>query len=621
MSDRNGHAQAPERTANELREELRRERLALRLAETRAQRQVMEQSYGSGDFGRNMPDQPAYGGSSERDWYATGGRGGISDGRILPARWLPQTTQDLFDLQSRARLLADKNVIAQGILEDLQNYTVDVGFTWRLEPKDEAAAALAQEVQLALDECHESNEWPGLEQEAILRACVDGEPIGRVFANAGTPVFRWVEPELIVPPGGELDDNWSWGILNDPEDTWRATKYHISYDGQADEEYVDAWEIHHLRNNVRRGVKRGLPDFFSTEDALSESLKLIRNVRVGAAVQAAVCGFRQVGTSQTGAQSMIDAARTAVRPPDRYSEREVNLQYQPPGSLPVIGKNQTYIPSPWVTSGNANHVAALLACLRAIGHRWRMTEYQVSGYTGNIAELSYLAAGTPFVKKVTKEQARFGAYFARINWAFIRAMADAGRFGRSYQEIRQLLTLEYDTPDVTVVDSLKRTQQREIERRNGVVSSRIWAGEEGYDYDQVAQDLATEPSPQTGANPGSGVSGMGGTAPVNNTPQPVSFSFEGLQIAGMGELVEQLRQLHSAAPQVQPVAAPAPVIVPMFPGGGAAVPGPVRTHLVRDERGLVSEIRETREPAEDTFVQAIAAQVASLVGKEPGRAD
>src|SRR5262245_18163450 len=402
MADRLGIPETPP-TVEQLRADLDRERTAARLARARMQRTLYESLGGPADFAFNT--------DCEDGWrrLGTGGtrRTNLSTG-VDP--WLPQSEEELFVLQDRARYLADKNMVAQGILDDLQKYTIDTGFTWRLEPRDplddadvRAAEVLAAVVQAALDEFHRAHDWWSRERECLRRSVVAGEVLCRLFVRDALPVVRFVETGQVRRPADQSGTEWVWGVRTDPDDAETVLEYAVWYD-QTNPDLVPAEEIFHLRRNVDRGQKRGLPDFFSTEDALSETVKLIRNLRVGAAIQAAIAGFKQMSTGKEAADRAVAEWRAATRPRDPYTGKEMNLQHYPPGSLPVIGPQSQYIASPWVTSGNANHLGALLAALRALGQRWRMSEHQVSGFTGNIAELSIFAAGTPFVKKVTSEQ-------------------------------------------------------------------------------------------------------------------------------------------------------------------------------------------------------------------------
>jgi hypothetical protein len=608
VSDRNGNGTAPPPTVEQLREDLDRERLSARLARAKMQRTLYE-SFCAPDasgFGR-YPDPYAMNmdGDGWRRLGSTGIRRTNSSSGVDP--WLPMSEEELFTLQDRGRYLADTNMIAQGILEDLQNYTVDTGFTWRLEPKDglddsQAAAAegLAASAQAALDEFMRSHDWWTRERECVLRAVREGEVRNRLFVRGGDPVVRFVEPGQIRRPTGKAGKEWEWGIRTDPDDAETIIEYAVWYDN-AEPEIVPAGEVFELRRNVDRTIKRGLPDFFSTEDALADTLKLIRNVRQGAALQAAISGFKKMTVGKEAADRAVAEWRAATRPPSPYTGKEMNLQHYPPGSLPVIGPQSEYIPSPWQTAGNANHMEALLAALRALGQRWRMSEHQVSGFTGNIAELSIFAAGSPFVKKVTGEQKLFGEYFSKILWAALGVYAIGGRFkGHDALDLRGLLELCYDPPDVSVVDDLKRTQQRHIELTDGIISKQTWRGEEGYDSEQIKRELDEEPvvvpgpaSPPQAALPPA-------DAPPAGMPQPLSFKFESAPpaaVPGLEALVEALRESRRL-----------PV---MLGADGAAVPAvEVREVVERDDRGLIKVVRVTTAPAGQVDVlKAVAAQL------------
>ena len=77
------------------------------------------------------------------------------------------------------------------------------------------------------------------------------------------------------PPGRGVD--CLDGIECEPHDIEVPLRYHITYDGH-DYERIPACDISHLKRNVPRYVKRGLPDFYSTGESFDLTSKLLKNM-------------------------------------------------------------------------------------------------------------------------------------------------------------------------------------------------------------------------------------------------------------------------------------------------------------------------------------------------------
>src|SRR5581483_3975379 len=174
-------------------------------------------------------------------------------------------------------------------------------------------SALIPQVQAIVEEFCEINAWSEWEQELFWRSREDGEYFLRYYPDDELQCLtvRSVEPEQVSTTGipGGANNEWSFGILTDPDDVQEIYAYNVLYLAEpADHhndvrEEVPAEEMQHYKINVKRLIKRGLSDFsFSTYDALSSAERLRNNLAEGAAVQAALAFIRQ---HETATQAQI----------------------------------------------------------------------------------------------------------------------------------------------------------------------------------------------------------------------------------------------------------------------------------------------------------------------------
>ncbi|QDT41072.1 Phage portal protein, lambda family [Gimesia alba] len=443
------------------------------------------------------------------------------DGRDRP---VIETEQDLTDMRSIARVMVKLNPYLTGVLDDLTNYVIGTGFTYTAmgRSKRNANPQLVSIVQDLLDEFEDLNKWSGnLEREIFQRGTRDGEaPLRLHHVGYGQVKSRIVEPEYITEPRGmvrELEEyvafhhphllnwdsepsSWSFGVHTPERDIEDHLGYFAEWNASgSDWEYICASDMVFIKSNTDRNVKRGLSDFYPVEGFSDRAMKLARNIASGATVQAAIAFIEQYETGVTGSQivSMNEAVKSYTR-----SERKPgggikfnNVSHLDEATKLDMPNGRSFIAGPMGQSSAPLYLEVLQALLRAIGTRFSMPEYMVSGDASNGNYASSVEAGTPFVKACEAKQFFYSSHFKDMMWRVIRFGFAAGRFkgyANSFQEIKRQIEIDVAAPDIEVRDPHIATQRRAILFGKGILSAKTWAAQEGEDYEQELENIRAD---------------------------------------------------------------------------------------------------------------------------------
>ncbi len=452
------------------------------------------------------------------------------DGRDRP---VIETEHDLAVIRGAARLLAESVPVAQGVLKNLTNYCIGTGFHYKAVARDADAAAtaaaadknapaaandrrLVAAVQATIDEFLETNDWVGdFERELFLRSRRDGEFFLALFPQpGGRAAARVIEPEQIAEPqnpraledwlGTETPSSWTFGIHTDAGDVNSVRGYHVIWDDAGNDwDYLSADVVEHAKLNVDRNVKRGISDFYAVRGHLEGVEKLLRNAREGAAIQAAIAFIREhvPGATQGQIQSLATGGAIAsYTQPIKTGSRIRYISKYEPGTVLDVAQGMQYKPGPLGSAHAPNFIAIEQAVLRAIGVRWCMPEYMISGDASNANYASTMVAESPFVKACQAEQQFYKVRFRRILWKVLRLAARAGRFvhlNADFETLRGRVCLQIEAPAIAVRDQLSEAQTAELEHKHGILSLHTWAALAGRDYDTERKHLAAETRAET----------------------------------------------------------------------------------------------------------------------------
>lgn len=485
------------------------------------------------------------------DWQRSAGFGPFATGRIEDReggknRPVFETESDLDDIRAAANIITETSPAAISALKNLTNFVIGKGFTYTaaLEPKlrkkkeqdqrkkrTEDAAELAQDdqqvqeedelpadaqtdpeeklvsaVQVVIDEFLDANDWTGDYEAEIFRTSRrDGEHFLQILpGEQGVAIVRSIAPARVKEPKilGGYGKSTTFGVETPADDLCKPECYWVqwdSLDGQL--EPVEASTVEHIKLNVDRGIKRGVSDFFAVDPDIAAARVLLRNMIQGCSVQAAIAYIVEHAQGTTKTQIEDIRSNNATLRYDQAYQTGTKTQYQQrhkPGTRLDVGKGQVYKGSP-LASGEAAtaYVNILQAGLRSIGSRWTMPEYMISGDASNGNYASTMVAESPFVKNCEVEQAFYKRRFLRVVWKAVEIAVKAGKIpGQSdIAEIKKLVEIQCETPDVAARDAEKETSRRKTLKDAGILSDKTWSSQEGLDYEQEQENIAQQPVP------------------------------------------------------------------------------------------------------------------------------
>lgn len=452
-------------------------------------------------------------------------------------RFLFDNELDLALIRGVGRMLHGAFPTAQCALGNLASYVLHTGFTYKASGTDDAPAGLVAAVQAVLDEFQRDNGWLFREEETFQRAHRDGEAFLALFREGERVRLRLIEPDHVTEPQspetierwlarwsrrGSRPASWTFGVHSDPVDHERVYGYYVQWEDTGDGwNYVPAEHMLHVKLNVDAAVKRGVSDFYSVQQYLTDVGKLERNVAKGAAILSAIIGVVQhpQGVTQNQVQGMTqsNAWRISTRTAPSGNQTTHYRQRIEPGSWLHTPYGQEYHASPLANQGVGQAVVTIeQALLRTIGSRWSMPEFLISGDASNANYSNTIVAESPWVRFCQRKQTQFGCHYAELFWKVLRITYESGRFAgfglRSWEHFQSLIDLVVTSPIVQARDRNQETSRRKILHDDGVISAETWAQEEGYDRDE---ELAR------GAGRQAGVSILGLAATQNGGTQTV----------------------------------------------------------------------------------------------------
>ena len=455
--------------------------------------------------------QQDYGGSTFAGLGYGGAASTINDrgwGKSFP---IYQTEIDLQVLRFPARLLLATNGYAIGMLEGITSYVCGDGFAQEVKAKpgkeERVPAEILAKLNEVLDDFRERNDWhggaqPGLEEEMFQRGEEDGECFLCLHEDdAGLTWVNTVEPEQVTAPGnGDLD--YLFGIRTERDNPQCPLEYWIrGWNTDLAGEPYDAEQIVHVKNNVKRQMKRGVPSFsFGTSETLQLADSLRRALGRGASVQAGIAIIRQwENATQAQAQSFEAAFADYTVPNPASPGATLNVERYGPGGVYDVPKGMAFANPPNASNAPA-HVQILQACLRGATARWNAPEWIGSGDASNNNFASALVADAPFTKRATRIQRRYEQVHKRIfTWALetrckragvvTAVRADGTVISMPWDELRRLVEVVAKAPTVEARNKLEEAQANAIRRQGGWKSPQTIQAEEGLDPDREQANL------------------------------------------------------------------------------------------------------------------------------------
>lgn len=218
-------------------------------------------------------------------------------------------------IRENNRFVSNTSEYAQAGFENRVNYLVGDGFKYEAEPKPEYVGKVdkgdLQQIQRMVDLICEYNAIDQMEAESMLRYDMEGEWTIRIFWNKDIPTLRFVEPDLIRSPTGDIDPADSFGIATDRYDVEDVRGAWIVDDPITQgyqPTFVPETDFVRCRNSMFGSAKRGLPLYYTCENALVQTSKMMRSVSALAIARSKIAMIRRLdGIAPASAQSLVQS--------------------------------------------------------------------------------------------------------------------------------------------------------------------------------------------------------------------------------------------------------------------------------------------------------------------------
>lgn len=461
-----------------------------------------------------------------------------------------RTEQDLADIRGLARYVTTLNCAGVGIMENLENYVVERGFTYSANTKKgvESPEGLVEEVQEVINEFDADNDFTGdLDRELYGRDHRDGEFFLALYpTKIGGTKARVIEPEQIIDPGEmvlseqeildrykvfiDCASNTTFGVHTADHDVQTVYGYCVEWESDGDFDYIPERYLEHSKFNVDRNIKRGLSSFYPAWDWLLQQQRLLKNTGEGAAELAAIAYIVQhaTGTSKGEVENMRHSmAQVVTQTSTSYGTQTKYHSRRSPGEKLDVPKGQEYKAGPAGHERGNAFLEVVQGILRQVGTRFAMTEGMISGDDSNNNLASAVEAGSRFHKFALTQQSTISKQFERIIWKVVQNAYDADRFREfgfsktngaegSWSRLKRLIEVDIECPDIDVKKGLDVAQERAVLFTNKIMSRKTWQEKSNLDSDQEEENFRMEAEEAQQAAQQQGMLGIGSAL---GTPQ------------------------------------------------------------------------------------------------------
>jgi hypothetical protein len=478
----------------------------------RSQQRVLESALDL--FGSVLPDDPRdlYGDFDGFQIYPPGGvppyyQDNRGRGEVLPVY---TTWQQLKYIRDRNRRLCAENEFAICAVENRSNYVVGDGFTYRATSSDGEDELVAM-VQQVLDVWASTVEVNDYEHDGMQRLDHDGEFFLRFFKqDSGLLEMRFVEPEHVRDEGGDpYDPSLSFGVVTETDDVEKVVGYNVVEQPwlNTTPTFVPAEEMIHVKLNVPRNAKRGLPTFYPVERNLRRAEDLLASMTSMAKARAKIALIRRMMNVTSTAAANLVSSLTAARVTDTTTEQTLNVERWRNGTILNAGGNIDYeFPSGRVDAGS--FIGVLQAELRAVAARLVMPEWMLTVDASNANFSSSMVAEAPAVKNFRRLQRMLARRFGESRHPDRKAVAwrqieYAVELGALPPEVLTKVKIQCEGPSLESRNKSEEAQVNTAYYQLGIKSLQTIAQEQSLDFDQEqANRVKLERRPKT---PGAGV--------------------------------------------------------------------------------------------------------------------
>jgi hypothetical protein len=283
-------------------------------------------------------------------------------------------------IRDRSRKLCAENEFAICAVENRKSYLVGKGLTYTAGPRPDTDCPplLVKQTQAVLDAFGELNDMGDLEQELVGRCDRDGEAFIRLFPGEDALLeLRWVEPEHVRAPSGEgWGPELSFGIETPPRDVETERAFWIVEQPLESQQpaRVPGEQVIHVKWNVDRNAKRGVPTFYPIDQNLRWAEELLASMAALAKTRAKIAALRKVsGASKQFVENLL-ASLTDAKATDATTGAAISMEKLRFGSIITHNQNVEWA-FPNAEIAASDFVAVLQAVLRSAAARVVMPEW------------------------------------------------------------------------------------------------------------------------------------------------------------------------------------------------------------------------------------------------------
>ena len=481
------------------------------------------------------------------------------DGRCVP---LYRTEVDLQYQRAQARGLDLVTQVPTTAIEALARYVFGSGWKPTVQPRKglNVSPELVATLQAMIEDICERNALiNGLDLELHARYRQDGEFIASWSMDREGPLLSVHEPDQLTEPQADATlydyvhqacgvdcsafvPSWSFGVLSPRRRSEQHLAYFIAYNGSGtDWEVLPESRTVHARRNVVRSAKRGVTDFAVVLDTIRQQAQLLRGTTIGATLQANIAYIEEYAAGVTKDQATagldLNNVPKAPLPGTTGPSTPQYLGIKRPGTILKVSQGKQYKPGPMGSERVAGFEIVSQMALRAIGTRWLMPEYMISGDASNANYSSTLVSESPFVKYCESSQQTWGSITSELLWKALYTAWEHGRLDRlgySIRELKGLCEIVLDWPQVGTRNVTEQLAKLQFGLDRGLIAPNTAAAELGYDYDQEVEAgakaaPAADPMAMFGAAAGAPAAGTPAAA-AQAQPDPATMQAVSEQI-------------------------------------------------------------------------------------------
>lgn len=443
------------------------------------------------------------------------GETGVLDDRDSPSSEDPFETATIDDIREYCRIGEDRSRTPWGCnaMANRGYYTVDVGHTYIVKPREENAgtdSSSVRRVESFIEQWIIENDWSNRQEEVNHRLDQHGE----VFDLMRYDTDGMLRLGLVEPTDLENDPNSMYqqdddsdkryvdllGVRRTNDIFFESHSYFI--DGVQRGIWLGDFRyfmkqarsigaalpdfrqitgsmqslIFSRRRNVISKAPRGMTFFWPVRDELRWSKLLLGNLMRISAFQSAIGALRTINDTVSA-----DAVRQYLASSQDGTKNSQAETMDSPAPMVVTKPASIKWEFPDTGVGNSNHIEVLVQLLRAASSGMRLPEFML---TANVSEgnfASTLVSEGPYHKAIRRAQHQLIHEDLQIIDAALRYAAESGRFDLTLADI-EAVKVEAKPPRV---QTRNRQEDFEINQKlweDGLLSGKDLLASEGYEY-------------------------------------------------------------------------------------------------------------------------------------------